>query len=181
MARQASMTIPKARFGHLPIFVYQGELRGNLWPRTPQRIVANATTTGSLWDLGGYPALTRGEHSVVGELVFLHAIHMSETIAALDQIEGYHKPGDSGNLYFRDIVECRYLDVDDETSCRAYTYFFAHPNELIRKLEPDNEGKGTFPGHITLGLSKFFNATKKESKQFLSLALHRKALSCLMV
>jgi gamma-glutamylcyclotransferase (GGCT)/AIG2-like uncharacterized protein YtfP len=83
--------------------------------------IREATLQAALYDLGPYPAIGPGDDPVAGELWFLRADHIEETLRVLDRIEGFNQPGQR-NWYERRIVECR----DDSGQVhRAYTYFFA--------------------------------------------------------
>jgi len=75
--------------------------------------------------------------------------HLDDTIALLDQIEGYNEQAQDSSLYVREIVECQLQDNHENkndisnsktTTCRAYAYFYAHPTELVHKMKPNADG-----------------------------------------
>lgn len=105
------------------LFVYgtlqRGEERADMWPHPPTSIEW-ATTRGTLYDLGPYPALTPGDSLVRGELWHIAPADMPATLEALDEIECYGQDG--VDLYVRRIVECQ---TDANVTCRAFTYFIA--------------------------------------------------------
>lgn len=116
------MTTPNA------VFVYgtlrRGECRAIFWPYSPVS-VEPAFVRGRLYDLGPYPALVPGEDLVRGELWRLSPEHTAETLAVLDEVEGYSvSPGD---LYQRVVVECR---TESGESYQANVYYYARPERL---------------------------------------------------
>ncbi len=88
------------------LFVYgtlkRGECRQERWPRPPVEVRA-ATLRAALYDLGPYPAIGTGEDLVAGELWFIAAEQMDETLRVLDEIEGFGQGGT--DLYTR--RDCR--------------------------------------------------------------------------
>jgi len=122
-----------------------------MWPHPAVRIEA-ATTKGYSWDLGEYPAMTHstgGSFFVAGELHFVQKDHLDDTITLLDEIEGYNEQAQDSSLYVREIVECQLQDNNHEnqkasysktSTCRAYAYFYAHPTELVHKMQPNADG-----------------------------------------
>jgi gamma-glutamylcyclotransferase (GGCT)/AIG2-like uncharacterized protein YtfP len=125
---------------NLPLFVYgtlkRGESREKKWPFPPVKVVA-ATTQAALYDLGPYPAIGPGDDVVAGELWFLHADHVAETLRQFDAIEGYQQGGP--DLYVRQVVSCR---DEDGQSHQAYAYFYANSHWLLsgRRMPPNDAG-----------------------------------------
>ena len=64
---------------------------------------SEGSVPGSLVDLGAYPGWVEGEGEVRGELLRVDPVE--ETLAVLDELEGYHGPGDPRNLYERVLVD----------------------------------------------------------------------------
>ena len=129
----------------IPIFVYgtlkRGEVRERMWPHAPVEIRL-ATTRAALYDLGPYPALGEGDDVVAGELWFIEKEHMEQTLAALDEIEGYHQS--DSDLYVRRQVDC-----EDSTgeSHRAYTYFYATALASNKRMSPNSDGLCVWPAN----------------------------------
>ncbi len=132
---------------HLPIFVYgtlkRGEVRARCWPRSAAHVVP-ATTQGWLYDLGPYPALIDGTDTVVGELWFVNESDLVETLRVLDEIECFGV--DDVDLYVRVTITCASLAGE---TFRAYTYHFAHPQDLdsATRVAPDDDGLCRWPRH----------------------------------
>lgn len=110
--------------------------RAGRWPQPPVEVRA-ATLRAALYDLGPYPAIGAGDDSVAGELWFIAAEHMVQTLRVLDEIEGFGQGGT--DLYTRRVVECR--DEQGEAH-RAYTYFYADEHWLLasKRIEPGEDG-----------------------------------------
>ncbi len=123
---------------HLPFFVYgtlkRGEVRERCWPHPASDIVA-ATTRGALYALASYPALLPGDDAVSGELWFIRASHMAETLRVLDAIEGFRQ-GDDIDLYVRDIADCV---STDGAKYRAYLYYYVQPVEPSQRIAPNDQ------------------------------------------
>ena len=123
------------------VFVY-GTLkhhgaRQHLWPYPPVRIVT-ARVQGTLYDLGPYPALSlTGTDWIVGERWELSPEDISETLHALDEIEGFGQHSD--DLYRRCVVDCY---DEDESVHLAFVYEFAQSERLLqaRRIPPNDEG-----------------------------------------
>ncbi|MFO0819092.1 MAG: gamma-glutamylcyclotransferase family protein [Pirellulales bacterium] len=110
------------------IFVYgtlkRGQVRERCWPRAPVRVVA-AVMRGELHDLGPYPALIPGDDRVLGELWFLRAEDVAESLRVLDEVECYGI--DDVDLYVRRVVECEELESSERHS--AFVYHLANEND----------------------------------------------------
>lgn len=125
---------------HLPLFVYgtlkRGGVRETKWPHPPAE-VRSATCRAALYDMGPYPAIGEGDDLVAGELWFLPPEHLDDTLAVLDEIEGFGQGGT--DLYVRRIVEC---EDDAGQTQRAYTYFYANERWLLsgRRIPPGDDG-----------------------------------------
>lgn len=120
------------------LFVYgtlkQNQLRGSLWPRGPI-CVREAMVQGTLWDLGHYPGLTPGRDWCLGELWSIAAEDLEETLAVLDEIEGYCKQSDTG-LYVRRPIRARVQSSDGQKQWEdidAQTYMFEQLSKVTSK------------------------------------------------
>ena len=120
-----------------------GEERADKWPHSPLRI-ESAVARGELYDLGPYPALTDGDHSILGQLWYLAAEHLSDTIATLDRIECFGI--DDVDLYERRVIEAT---LHNGTVQRAYAYFIADPTSLSshRRVLPNAAGHCVWSRH----------------------------------
>jgi gamma-glutamylcyclotransferase (GGCT)/AIG2-like uncharacterized protein YtfP len=126
------------------VFVYgtlkRGQSREKCWPRKPTSIQA-ATVRGTLYDLGPYPGLIAGDDLVAGEIWHFAAKDMAATLAALDEIEGYHGQnyhGQDDDEYRRVIVEC----AIGEKHVAAWAYQYARPAVLAsaQRITPNGQG-----------------------------------------
>lgn len=125
---------------YLPIFVYgtlkRGQVREGMWPRKPLR-VEGATTLGTLYDLGPYPALVSGEDVVEGELWIVAPADLVETLRVLDKIEEVRPDGQG--LYERRIITCR---SEAGEMHRAYAYYYARLDDLAGRAPIKSGGGG---------------------------------------
>lgn len=134
--------------GPSAVFVYgtlkRGQSRENCWPRKPLSVEA-AMVRGALYDLGPYPGLAAGSDQILGELWQFAAEDMPATLAALDEIEGYHNRDD--DEYRRVIVEC----VVEKKRVTAWAYYYARTATLIdgRRMAPDHRGVCSWHGGAT--------------------------------
>ena len=127
------------------VFVYgtlkRGQLRETAWPHAPSSVQA-ATIQATLYDLGPYPAITKGDDLVRGEVWCFQREHLDDTLRALDAIEGYQQgPID---LYVRRVVECT---VANSEQVSAFAYFYASPADLTdqNRIPTGDEGFCSWP------------------------------------
>ena len=130
------------------IFVYgtlqRGQLREHCWPHKPVS-VTEAFVLACLYDLGEYPAITVGGDRVAGEVWTIRESDAPETLAMLDQIEGYS--GRPEDLYERCSVTAKLLRTGQEVD--VFTYFFARGEllEECRRVCPSSvDGLCRWPG-----------------------------------
>jgi len=132
------------------VFVYgtlmRGQVRAGRWPHEPRQVLA-ATTRGELYDLGTYPGMVAGQDLIAGELWSFHADQMTDTLRALDRIEGYNERG--RDLYVRQVIPCHAVedgeaDEADEAGepLRAHAYLYARPERLARARRIAAEADG---------------------------------------
>lgn len=125
------------------IFVYgtlkRGECREGCWPRIAANI-RPAWTSGSLVDLGPYPALIAGHDHVRGELWSFHPADVEAVLHRLDQVEVTDQPG-LVNEYDRIRVT---VTLDDGQTESAYAYRFSEQQPLpaVRRLTPNMHFNG---------------------------------------
>jgi gamma-glutamylcyclotransferase (GGCT)/AIG2-like uncharacterized protein YtfP len=120
------------------LFVYgtlkKDQLRGSLWPRQPI-CIREAIVQGTLWDLGHYPGLTHGLDWCLGELWSIAAEDLEETLAVLDEIEGYCKESDTG-LYVRRMIRAKVRSScpqEEWETVDAQTYMFEQSSKVTSK------------------------------------------------
>src|SRR5262249_44276687 len=120
--------MPKqAHLGPSAVFVYgtlkRGQVREGCWPRRPL-VVEPAVARGELYDLGPHPAMIAGNDRIAGELWQFDVEDMAETLAVLDEVEGFSNC--AGDWYRRVVIDC-------ETSLGiipAWTYLYSRLGEL---------------------------------------------------
>jgi len=78
----------------------------------------------NLFDLGAYPGINEGEHTVIGELYEIS----EDVLANLDMIEGYSDDDIENSLFVRREVEARLFA--DGNYLPAYCYFY---NKLVEE------------------------------------------------
>lgn len=121
-------------------FVYgtlkTGQCRQRCWPRQPLKIQP-AFVRGSLYDLGPYPAITRGDDWVQGELWWFDASDCPQVQSTLDEIEGFNQDG-YPDLYLREQANCFHSSEAIEHFCSAQIYRYANIAELTpqQRMKP---------------------------------------------
>ena len=103
-----------------------------------------ATTVGRLFDFGDYPGLVTGDQQVAGELWYVAADHLEQTLLTLDQIEDFR--GQDDDLYKRIIVEC---DVGGLFQW-AFTYLY-HQALPLQAIEVQADPAGVQRWPVQLG------------------------------
>jgi len=131
------------------IFVYgtlkQGQCRERCWPHPPLK-VEPATTRGSLYDLGPFPAMVSVAPEVAdlieGQLWHFLPDQMPETRTVLDEIEDAAVGGPQ--IYRRTVVQCR---TESGETVQAETYFYCRVDELRgdQQIHPDPQGLCRWP------------------------------------
>jgi gamma-glutamylcyclotransferase (GGCT)/AIG2-like uncharacterized protein YtfP len=115
---------------HLPdVFVYGTLMQGGFWhaPAAKAGITAitPAQATGTLFDLGDYPALTLGDASPIqGEILTFQDI--AKALPILDEIEDAAPDGAASGMYRRTI-----LTVTDEAGHRRRAWAYVIPLESL--------------------------------------------------
>jgi gamma-glutamylcyclotransferase (GGCT)/AIG2-like uncharacterized protein YtfP len=119
------------------IFVY-GTLRTGLAPPSLRKIIGqwrkigDGSTRGRLYDLGEYPGaiLDSGEARIVGEVFQLP--DGDETLAALDEYEGFDPCDPTSSLFLRRRCE---VDLEDGRSVESWVYVYnrrVSPSTIIQ-------------------------------------------------
>lgn len=125
------------------VFVYgtlkRGQLRESVWPYAPKR-VSRATTVGTLYDLGPYPALMSGDDVVAGELWTFEQAQMPHTLRVLDDVEDFrNEPND---MYKRVVIE---IQLPGGECVHAYAYHFATELDESLRIAPGTNGTAQWP------------------------------------
>lgn len=120
------------------LFVYgtllRGESRAGVIAAAKPTCCLLATTFGMLLDIGSYPGMVVAGNDLAsivrGEYVGFDDI--SEVLAGLDEIEGFHGFGESASLFRRAIID---VDMNDGHIRRAWTYLYASPESNPYRIE----------------------------------------------
>ena len=113
------------------VFVYGTLLKGESnyhWIRGYAKKTQFAWVRGWLFDLGPYPAMIVGNGWVKGELVELN--DCENALKKMDELEGYHGPGNPQNLYERIETEAR-TEEGEEINCLVYVFPRERKKELV--------------------------------------------------
>ncbi len=132
-------------------FVYGTLKRGlrnePVWPHPPTGIQP-AWASGTLFDRPEYPAMKAGTDRVLGELWRFDAIHLTDTLAAVDRLEGTND-NSPGDLYHRVVVPVFDANgcVQDKLLGEAYTYHYVRdPMEFgFHRIKPNANNFATWP------------------------------------
>ncbi|WP_436715654.1 gamma-glutamylcyclotransferase family protein [Roseiconus lacunae] len=136
-------------------FVYgtlkRGQCREKLWPAEPSS-VHPAWVVATLYGRHDYPAMTRGDSRVIGEVWTFSDSELPLVMCVLDEIEGTDGNGPS-DLYHRYVVEATLLsgnlqhDRDNSDCVKAYAYFYN--NDPVKDgfhVQPIDKGRQAWPG-----------------------------------
>lgn len=124
--------------GRCSVFVYGTLMKdfGN------ERVIANfphenysAKIEGvEMYDVGGFPALVKGEHSYLGELVVFDAsVNPQALYSNMDMLEGYHANSPDNSLYLRLPVS---IDVDGQ-QVETEVYLWNRDVSRLRYIDPE--------------------------------------------
>ena len=81
--------------------------------------------------------MTPGDHWIRGELWTLPMEQMVETLASLDELEGYRQRED--DLYHRVVTQC-HLGTQIHPSVAAYTYLYLKELPPEVEVRPNEDG-----------------------------------------
>lgn len=117
------------------LFVY-GTLRKSVRPDVHARylgeradFVANGTATGELWRVTWYPAMTRGEGRVRGEV---YRLRDAAAWKGLDEFEACDLSRPERSEYTREVVP---VVLDDGQEVLAWCYFYLGETDSLSKIE----------------------------------------------
>ncbi len=97
--------------------------------------VGDASVSGVLYDTGPFPACVAAEHEserVYGEVWALRAEVAEQTLAMLDQYEGFAPDARFGSLFLRVRVPVRFEDGSEQ---EAWMYRYNQPPASSRRVE----------------------------------------------
>lgn len=128
-------SLPLSDSGRIKVFTY-GTLRPSLYPYVISRFGLTPIGKGLLedfimYDLGAYPAITRGTGIIVGELVEVKGL------GRLDLYEGYRTDG--GGLYDRAKVTVNMIESDPT---EAWVYFMKQASKYGHRILSGDWGNG---------------------------------------
>lgn len=116
-----------------PLLFTYGTLRRGAGSLMGERLASSATyvgdasVSGVLYDTGPFPACVPAEHDsdrVYGEVWALRMEDAEQTIAMLDQYEGFAPDARFGSLFLRVRVPIRFEDGSEQ---EAWMYRYNHP------------------------------------------------------
>ena len=70
----------------------------------------------------GYPAITFGKDTVLGEIMVLNEDDYEETMSAMDDMEGFISEANPENEYHKVILEVENLHTKEKEKCFVYFY-----------------------------------------------------------
>jgi len=70
----------------------------------------------------GYPAITFGKDTVLGEIMVLNEDDYETTMSAMDEMEGFISEGNPENEYHKVILEVENLHTNEKENCFVYFY-----------------------------------------------------------
>ena len=70
----------------------------------------------------GYPAITKGEDIVFGEIMIINENDYDETIKAMDEMEGFISENNPENEYHKVILEVENISTKEKEKCFVYCY-----------------------------------------------------------
>lgn len=77
----------------------------------------------------GYPAITKGEDVVVGEIMVINEANYEETVEAMDKMEGFISENNPENEYHKVILEVENTLTKEKEKC--FVYFYNKENDTI--------------------------------------------------
>ena len=70
----------------------------------------------------GYPAITFGKDTVLGEIMVLNEDDYDATMSAMDEMEGFISEANPENEYHKVILEVENLHTNEKEKCFVYFY-----------------------------------------------------------
>lgn len=70
----------------------------------------------------GYPAITFGEDTILGEIMVINESDYEETVKAMDEMEGFVSENNPENEYHKVILEVEDIKTKEKEKCFVYFY-----------------------------------------------------------
>ena len=73
-------------------------------------------------DYKGYPAITHGDGTVLGEIITINESDYESTMKAVDEMEGFISENNPENEYHKIILEVEDIQTNEKEKCFVYFY-----------------------------------------------------------
>lgn len=70
----------------------------------------------------GYPAITHGNDTILGEIIVINEDDYEETVKAMDEMEGFISENNPDNEYHKVILDVE--DITTNTKEKCFVYFY---------------------------------------------------------
>lgn len=70
----------------------------------------------------GYPAITPGNDTILGEIMVINEDVYDETVKAMDEMEGFISENNPENEYHKVVLEVENLQTNEKEKCFVYFY-----------------------------------------------------------
>lgn len=70
----------------------------------------------------GYPAITHGDETIIGEIMTINEADYESTMKAMDKMEGFVSENNPENEYHRVILDVENLHTNEKEKCFVYFY-----------------------------------------------------------
>ena len=77
----------------------------------------------------GYPAITHGNDTILGEIMVINEEEYDETVRAMDEMEGFISENNPENEYHKVILEVKNLQNNENEKC--FVYFYNKDRDLV--------------------------------------------------
>ena len=73
-------------------------------------------------DYKGYPAITYGEDTILGEIITINESDYESTMKAMDEMEGFISESNPENEYHKILLEVEDIHTNEKEKCFVYFY-----------------------------------------------------------
>ena len=70
----------------------------------------------------GYPAILKGQNSILGEIMVINEDNYEATMEAMDKMEGFISENNPENEYHKIVLEVKNLQTNEKEKCFVYFY-----------------------------------------------------------